>query len=94
MLKRTRWVFALALVAMLVAACGGAPAEEPATEPEPAEAPAAAMPEEGAYGEAPMLAEMVAAGTLPPVDERLTTKSVSTAAPGTGSTPRPADPTS
>ncbi|MXZ41103.1 MAG: hypothetical protein F4Z18_04815 [Caldilineaceae bacterium SB0666_bin_21] len=70
MLKRTRWVFVLALVAMLVAACG-APAEEPAPESEPAEAPAAAMPEEGAYGEAPMLAEMVAAGTLPPVDERL-----------------------
>jgi len=70
MLKRTRWVFVLALVAMLIAACG-APAEEPAPESEPAEAPAAAMPEEGAYGEAPMLAEMVAAGTLPPVDERL-----------------------
>ena len=38
-------------------------AEEPAAEEEPMA--------DGAYNESPMLAEMVAAGTLPPVEERL-----------------------
>ena len=57
-------VFGLLLAAVL-AACGPAPApaaEEPAAEE--------AMPE-GQYGESPMLAERVAAGELPPVEERL-----------------------
>src|SRR5262245_57245663 len=47
-----------------------APAEEESAAEEPAaeqEAPAAPSQ----YAEAPMLAEMVAAGELPPVDERL-----------------------
>jgi peptide/nickel transport system substrate-binding protein len=43
-----------------------APAE-PTQAPEPTSAPA----EMGMYNEAPMLADMVAAGDLPPVDERL-----------------------
>jgi len=43
-------------------------AEEPAAEEPAAEEPAAA---ESMYNEAPLLADMVAAGDLPPVDERL-----------------------
>lgn len=49
-------------------------AEEPAAEEPAAEEPAAEEPAaepESMYNEAPMLAEMVAAGELPPVDERL-----------------------
>jgi peptide/nickel transport system substrate-binding protein len=70
------------VLSLLVAAC--APAAPPAAEeqaPAPAEemaeaeaAPAETEAEEmaaGKYNEAPMLAEMVAAGELPPVDERL-----------------------
>jgi len=54
------------------------PAEEPAEEEagegivaEEATPTAVVMEEVSAYGEAPMLAEMVAAGDLPPVEERL-----------------------
>ncbi len=59
----------------IAVACGpsGEPEEEPMAEEAPAaEAPAAeeAVPM-GKYQEAPMLADMVAAGDLPPVDERL-----------------------
>ena len=58
------------LLAALLAACGPAPA--PAAEEPMVEEPAAeeAMPE-GKYNESPMLAAMVAAGELPPVDERV-----------------------
>jgi peptide/nickel transport system substrate-binding protein len=66
----------MATVGVAAAACAGpapAPTEEPeapAEEPEaPAEEPEA--PAAGAYNEAPTLAEMVEAGELPPVDERL-----------------------
>jgi peptide/nickel transport system substrate-binding protein len=51
--------------------------EEPEEEPEPTEEPEEEMEEEeeempeSQYNEAPMLAELVAAGELPPVDERL-----------------------
>lgn len=77
------WVMA----ALLLAACGprpalpeAAPAEEQAgaaQEAAPAEEAAAEAPADsaaaadGAYTEAPMLQELVAAGTLPPVEERL-----------------------
>jgi peptide/nickel transport system substrate-binding protein len=48
---------------------------EPAAEPAPATAPAEAAPAEampaGKYQEAPMLAELVQQGELPPVDQRL-----------------------
>jgi peptide/nickel transport system substrate-binding protein len=49
----------------LVAVAGGS------TEPAPAESSAAAAMPAGRFSEAPMLAELVAAGELPPVDERL-----------------------
>jgi peptide/nickel transport system substrate-binding protein len=67
----------LVVVLMVLAACGGAPAaapaaEEPAAEAPAAEAPAAEAPAaEASAMEAPALAEMVAAGTLPPLAERL-----------------------
>lgn len=69
---------AFATASVAVAACGGgapaAPSQEsapPAAAPvEQAAAPAAAP---GQYNEAPMLAELVQAGSLPPVDERLPT---------------------
>lgn len=60
-------------------------AAAPAAEPTKAEAPAAEAPKAeapavppSAYTEAPALAEMVAAGTLPPVDERLPAQPVVT----------------
>ena len=56
---------------MVLAACGGAVPEAPAAEEPAAEAPAEeAAPMAGEGGkEAPMLAEMVAAGDLPPLEE-------------------------
>ncbi|RIK43672.1 MAG: hypothetical protein DCC55_04885 [Chloroflexi bacterium] len=71
---------AFSAAGVALAACGGggaAPAAEaPAAEAPAAEAPAAAAPAAGPpgqYNEAPMLAELVQAGSLPPVDERLPT---------------------
>ncbi len=60
----------------VLVACGGAPAEAPAGEATAAPAAeaaaeAAAPVSAGGFSEAPMLAELVAAGTLPAVDERL-----------------------
>ncbi len=75
----------LLIASMVLAACGGgddepaAPSEEaaPTEEAAPAEAAApAAAP--GAYAEAPALAELVSAGTLPVVDERLPAQPVVT----------------
>ncbi len=87
MSKLTRRAFVtmvgLAAGTGLMAACGGAPAATTAPAEAPAEATAApaataaptAAPEvaapESKYKEAPMLAEKVAAGELPPVEERL-----------------------
>lgn len=68
---------ALAGAGAFVAACGGAgpaaPAEAPAADAPAAAEPAAAAPAAApsTYNEAPMLADLVAAGSLPPVDERL-----------------------
>ena len=72
MYKHVQSVLFLLLAAILLAACGAreAPAEEPEVEAAPALAEES-MAKDSAYGEAPMLAEMVEAGTLPPVDERL-----------------------
>lgn len=67
-------ISAIASAGAVAVACG------PSGEPEPAEAepemPAASAAEEeampmGKYQEAPMLQDMVSAGSLPPVDERL-----------------------
>lgn len=70
MRHRFMLIGALLIALLALAACGGGPAaEEEAPMAEP-EAPAADM-SDSPYGEAPMLAEMVAAGELPPVEERL-----------------------
>jgi peptide/nickel transport system substrate-binding protein len=71
---------AYASAGVALAACGGGGAA-PAVEAPAAEAPAAAPAADsgaaaaapGQYNEAPMLAELVQAGSLPPVDERLPT---------------------
>jgi peptide/nickel transport system substrate-binding protein len=64
---------ALTTAGLVMTACGGKATEAPATEaPATKEAaPAATATPEAKYSEAPALAEMVKAGTLPPVDERL-----------------------
>lgn len=76
--RRFMQLSAFAGAGIAVAACGGAPAAAP--EAPAAEAPAAAAGGEaassggaaaGQYSEAPMLADLVSAGSLPPVDERL-----------------------
>ena len=67
MRHRFMLIGALLVALLALAACGGPAAEEEAPM---AEAPAADM-SDSPYGEAPMLAEMVAAGELPPVEERL-----------------------
>mgnify|MGYP005845437481 CR=1 len=77
MFKRYWWSIVIVL-ALVLSACGGqaaptpAPAEAAPAEAAPAEAaPAEAAAPAGKYSEAPMLAELVKAGKLPPVDERL-----------------------
>ncbi|MCB0111791.1 MAG: hypothetical protein KDE53_37965, partial [Caldilineaceae bacterium] len=64
------------MLALVLSACTGAPSAPAAEEPAAADAPAAAESAESAAPEAsakeaPMLAEMVAAGELPPLEERL-----------------------
>lgn len=75
-----RWylISLLLVVVLLLAACGGGEpaAEQPADVDEPAAtAPAAEeqapVSSEGGYTESPMLAERVAAGELPPIEDRL-----------------------
>lgn len=73
---KVKFASLLVILILLLAACGGAPAAEaPAAEAPAAEAPAAeataAAPSGEVAKEAPMLAEAVAAGTLPPLEERL-----------------------
>ena len=65
---------ALAGAGTILVACGagGEPAAEAPMEEAPAESAAEAAPASSSmYNEAPRLAEMVANGELPPVDERL-----------------------
>jgi len=89
MKKKLSLLFSLTvIVSVILTACGGVPAttEPVATEPAATEAPGGIEPsteEPGAtqppvtvteFKEAPMLAEMVASGDLPPVEERLPVK--------------------
>lgn len=66
--------FALVVIIALVAGCG-APAAQPAAPAAPAQEAAPSTSQEAAAPsaskEAPMLADLVAAGSLPPVEERL-----------------------
>ena len=87
MFKKSLWPILLILALVLSACGGAATpapapapaAEEPAAEAPAAEAPAAEQPAaeqpaaaaESKYKESPVLAAKVAAGELPPVDERL-----------------------
>lgn len=87
MIRRNPMLLLLVVLMLILAACGGGnqpPAEAPAeaaeeSAQEPTAEPAqeadseesAPAPSSGTYQEAPMLAEKVAAGELPPVDERL-----------------------
>ena len=67
-------VGAMATAGTVLVACGagGEPAAEAPMEEAPAESAAEAAPDSGSmYNEAPRLAEMVANGELPPVDERV-----------------------
>lgn len=71
---------ALATASVAVAACAGgsapaaeAPAAAEAATPTTAAVAAAPASPPGQYNEAPMLAELVAKGELPPVDQRLPT---------------------
>jgi peptide/nickel transport system substrate-binding protein len=79
--KLGSWAALLVAALFVLAACGAprpelpsaAPAEQPAAAAPAAAAPAVAEPAPAADSgkEAPMLAEMVAAGTLPPLEDRL-----------------------
>ena len=73
-MRKLGFVSLCVLFALLLAACGGtaAPAQAPAADAPPAaEAPAADAPAGEVAKEAPALAEAVAAGTLPALEERL-----------------------
>lgn len=83
--RRRLTVFSLlVIVSLILAACGGAAAPAPAAAPTEAPAaaePAAAAPEAPAAAaakEAPALADMVAAGTLPALADRLPAEPVVT----------------
>jgi peptide/nickel transport system substrate-binding protein len=75
MKQRSLYLAILMVLALMIAACGpSAPAEpaQPASDAAPAESSTTAdAPAAGQYNEAPQLAALVAAGELPPVDERL-----------------------
>jgi len=73
-MKKLMFFISLVLISSFVlSSCGPKPTEVPATQAPATQAPATQAPtvEVAAYKEAPMLADLVAAGTLPPVEERL-----------------------
>ncbi|HEY9076178.1 MAG TPA: ABC transporter substrate-binding protein [Anaerolineaceae bacterium] len=55
----------------VLAACAPTPTQAPTAKPGTTQAPAATQPPASKYKEAPMLAELVKAGKLPPVEKRL-----------------------
>ena len=76
--RRFMQLSAFAGAGLAVAACGGGPAAAPeapaasdAAAPAASDAAASGGAAAGQYSEAPMLADLVAAGSLPAVDERL-----------------------
>ena len=71
--RRFLQVSAFATAGAVLAACGAgdAPAAEAPAAEEPAAADSGDVMPASQYNEAPMLAEMVANGEIPPVDERL-----------------------
>ena len=66
-------IIPLLVLFLLGTAVWGKGGSEPVTEPE-AEPEAAAMAAGGGYNEVPILADRVASGELPPVEERLPIK--------------------
>lgn len=68
MFKRYLWA-TIVVLALVIVSCG--PAPDPAAPDVPVADPDAPAVVEGQYKEAPMLAELVEAGTLPPIEERL-----------------------
>lgn len=72
-MKKLMFLVSLVLISSFVlSSCGPKPTEPPAAQAPATQAPATeATVEVAGYNEAPMLADLVAAGTLPPVEERL-----------------------
>lgn len=68
---KLRKIAVLLLALLMLAACGPGAAEAPADEGTMEEAAPAMEESDSPFGEAPMLAELVAAGELPPIEERL-----------------------
>ena len=70
-----RFLALLLLLSLVISACAPAvtPSEPTVAEPAAPAASEATVPDGGSANEAPMLAEMVAAGELPPLEERLPT---------------------
>jgi peptide/nickel transport system substrate-binding protein len=70
----TTLMFGFAVVCLMLASCAPAtptlPSATASTEP-PVATSSQPSPQSSAYHEAPLLAEMVKAGTLPPIDQRL-----------------------
>jgi len=72
MIKKFHLLTLIVLISMVLAACGGGAATPAATSaPQQAAPTATTAPAASKYSEAPMLADQVKAGKLPPVDQRL-----------------------
>jgi peptide/nickel transport system substrate-binding protein len=70
-MSRKLVVTLLALLGLILTACAQPSAPAPAAEPAAPAQEATALPAAEGVTEAPMLAEMVASGALPPLEERL-----------------------